>query len=127
MKYLLDTHALIWLLDGSSRLPLKTREIIKRNENRIYLCSISFLEIAIKVGLGKLTLSFSFEEFLDEVRERDIELLQIKEGHLKRLVALPLLHRDPFDRLLVATAMAENLTILTVDENIYKYAVPCLW
>ena len=127
MKYLLDTHALIWLLDGSSRLPLKTREIIKRNENRIYLCSVSLLEIAIKVGLGKLSLSFTFEEFLDEVREGDFELLQIKEEHLKRLAALPLLHRDPFDRLLVATAMAENLTILTVDVNIHQYAVPCLW
>ena len=106
MKYLLDTHILIWHFDNSPRLPLKTREIINRNKKSIYLCSISLLEIAIKVSLGKLTLSLTFEEFLDGVKRYDLKLLQIEDKHLKRLAALPLLHRDPFDRLLVATAMA---------------------
>ena len=127
MKYLLDTHSLIWYFENSFRLPSKTKKIIDDSGNAIYLCTVSLWEIAIKINSGKLELRLPFEEFLDEVRKRDFELLQIKEEHLKRLAALPLLHRDPFDRMLVATAMVENLTILTVDENIYKYAVPCLW
>ena len=127
MKYLIDTHTLIWHVDDSPRLPSKMKDIIDHHENSVYLCSISLLEIAIKVSLDKLTLSVPFEEFLDEVRERDIELLQIEEAHLKRLVFLPFHHKDPFDRVMIATALAENLTIITADENIHKYDVPWIW
>ncbi|MCL2004878.1 MAG: type II toxin-antitoxin system VapC family toxin [Planctomycetaceae bacterium] len=127
MKYLLDTHALLWYFDDSPRLPLKTREIVNRNRKSIYLCSVSLLEIAIKVSVGKLMLSLAFEEFLDAVKHSDIKFLQIEGEHLKRLAVLPFLHKDPFDRMLVATAFVENLTIITADANIHKYDVSCLW
>ena len=127
MKYLLDTCTLIWYFEKSRRLPPKTRELINRDENRVYLCSVSFLEIAIKVSSGKLELRLPFEEFLDEIGKRDFEILQIENEHLKRLVFLPFHHKDPFDRVMIATALAENLTIITADENIHKYDVPWIW
>ena len=127
MKYLLDTHTLIWYFENSPRLPQKTREMIERSEQSIYLCSVSLLEIAIKVSKGKLTLSLSFEEFLDGIKNSDLELLQIEEIYLKEIVALPFHHKDPFDRVMIATALAENLTIITADEDIHKYDVSWIW
>jgi len=127
MKYLLDTHAVIWHLEDSPRLPPRTKELIDGNAEHLCLCSVSLWEIAIKVGRGKLDLQFTFEEFLDEVQDSDIELLHIKDDHLKRLIVLPSIHKDPFDRLLVATALVENLTIITADENIRRYGVPWTW
>jgi len=127
MRYLLDTHALIWYFENSSRLPPATKEIIGDNENRIYLCSVSLWEIAIKLNSGKLEIHLTFEELLNRVRRDDYQLLQIEGKHLKRLFALPTLHKDPFDRLLIATALAENLTIITADDDIHKYDVPCFW
>ena len=127
MKYLLDTHSLIWYFENSPRLPSKTNNIIDDNGNAVAICTVSFWEIAIKISSGKLKLRLSFEEFLDEIRKRNFELLQIREEHLKRLITLPFVHKDPFDRLLVATALAENLTIITADDNIHKYDVQWFW
>jgi len=127
MRYLLDTHTVIWYLEDSSRLPQRTKEIIHNNGKNSCLCAVSLWEIAIKIGVGKLQLCFTFEEFLDKVRKCDFDVLEINNDHLKRFVVLPSIHKDPFDRLLVSTALAENLTIITVDENIRKYSVPCIW
>ena len=127
MKYLLDTCTLIWYFEKSHRLSPKTRELVNRDEHRVYLCSVSFLEIAIKVSSGKLELRLPFEEFLDEIGKRDFEILQIENEHLKKLVFLPFHHKDPFDRVMIATALAENLTIITADEDIHKYDVPWTW
>jgi PIN domain nuclease of toxin-antitoxin system len=127
MRYLLDTHTIIWHLEDSPRLPSRLAEIIDNNENSIYYSSVSLWEIAIKVNSGKLELRFTFDEFLDGVKHSVIELLQIEDEHLKRLSTLPLIHRDPFDRLLIATALAEKLTIITADDDIHKYDVPWVW
>ena len=127
MKYLLDTHAVIWYFENSLRLPGGAKEIIDNNDTSICLCTVSLWEIAIKISSGKLKLSLTFEEFLDKIKEYDFELLQIGEAHLKKLTALPFLHKDPFDRLLIATALVENLTIITADDNIHKYDVSCFW
>ena len=127
MKYLLDTHALIWYLEDSPNLPSEIKEIIDNNENRIYLCSVSCWEIAIKISIGKLKLHLNFDEFLNKIKSSDFDILQIKDEHLKRLTALPFLHKDPFDRLLVSTAITENLTLITTDENIRYYDVSWVW
>jgi len=127
MKYLLDTHTVIWHLDDSPRLPPKTKEIIGSNENRLYISSVSLWEIALKLSLDKLELRFTLEEFLDKVKNSDVAILQIEDDYLKRLVALPFIHKDPFDRLLISTALVEGLTIITMDENIRKYDVPWVW
>ena len=96
-------------------------------DNSTYVCAVSFWEIAIKVNLEKLKLRFSIGEFLDKVRRSEIKVLQIKDEHLKGLHAVPFIHKDPFDRLLISTALVENLTIITTDANIQKYDVPWIW
>jgi PIN domain nuclease of toxin-antitoxin system len=127
MRYLLDTHTVIWYVGNSPNLPSKTNEIIDNSENNVYLCSVSLWEIAIKVSVGKLKLSSTFDEFLDKVKNSDIELLHIGDEHLRRLVTLPFLHKDPFDRQLIAAALVENLTIITKDDGIRRYDVPWIW
>jgi PIN domain nuclease of toxin-antitoxin system len=127
MKYLLDTHAVIWYLEDSSQLPPNTKEIIDKNENRICLSSVSLWEIAIKISLGKLKLIMPLHEIFDNIEKGDFEVLQIENDYLRILSVLPFIHKDPFDRLLIATALAENLTIITADESIYKYDISWIW
>ena len=127
MRYLLDTHTVIWYLDESHRLPQGMEEVIDHSDNRIYVSSVSLWETAIKINLGKLELNSTFNEFLNKVRNSDFDILQIEDAYLQSLSILPSIHKDPFDRLLIATALVENLTIITVDENVRKYSVPCIW
>ena len=127
MRYLLDTHTVIWYLDESHRLPQGMEEVIDNSDNRIYVSSVSLWETAIKINLGKLELNSTFNEFLNKVRDSDFDILQIEDAYLKSLSLLPSIHKDPFDRLLISTALAENLTIITADENVRKYSVPCIW
>ena len=127
MKYLLDTHAVIWYIEDSSELPKKISDLIDNPENDIYISSVSFWEISIKVSLGKLDLELPFDEFLANIRNRDFSFLQIEDEYLNRLLDLPFVHKDPFDRLIITSALVENLIIITIDENIKKYDVPSIW
>ena len=127
MKYLLDTHALIWYLEDSKRLPQKTKRIIADTENTIFICSASLWEITIKTGLDKLKLDLSLDEFFSIIENSDFNMLDIENEYLLELARLPDIHKDPFDRLIVSTAVFEELTIITADENICKYDVSCLW
>jgi len=127
MNYLLDTHTVIWHFDDSTKLSKKVIKIIDNPKNRLYICSISLWEIGIKMNLGKLDLKFLFDEFLAEINENDVNILQIEDDYLKGLSALPFIHKDPFDRLIISTALEENLTIITADENIQKYDVSWVW
>ena len=127
MRYLLDTHALIWYFENSSELPQKIKEIIKQTKNDLYVCSISLWEIAIKINLGKLRVGFTFDQLIEDIKKRDFAILQIEDEYLRGLSSLPFIHKDPFDRLLVSTALAENLTIITIDGDIQKYDVSWIW
>ena len=127
MRYLLDTHVLIWHFEGSPRLPSKIKEIIVNNKDHIFLCSVSLWEVAIKIGIGKLKLRLPLEKILDLVKKGDYNVLPIKDEYLKRLVVLPSIHKDPFDRLIISTALVENLTIITADDHVRKYDVPSMW
>jgi len=127
MRYLLDTHAVIWYFQNSSELPQEIMEIIQSTENDVYICSISLWEIAIKVNLKKLKLDIAFDELIKDIKNRDFGILQIEDTYLQGLSSLPFIHKDPFDRLLIAAALADDLTIITVDENIQKYDVPWIW
>ena len=101
--------------------------MLKFPGNSVYLSSASLWEIAIKTSLGKLELKKSFEKLLVDLNSTDIVILQIENEYLKKLTALPAIHKDPFDRLIIATALAEDLTIITADENIQKYDVSWIW
>ena len=127
MRYLLDTHVIIWMAEDSQKLPPKMKEIIKLTQNSIFISSISIWEIAIKMNLGKLKLNLAFDELLIGIKNSDFDILQIEDEYLEGLFVLPFLHKDPFDRLLISTALAEDLTIITIDENIQKYDVPWIW
>jgi PIN domain nuclease of toxin-antitoxin system len=127
MRYLLDTHAIIWYLEDAVNLPSAIRETIDNQGNDIFFSMVSFWEITIKVSLGKLKLKLPFDELLNKIKMHDFNVLQIEEKHLRELANLPFLHRDPFDRLLISTAVAENLTIITADEEIYKYDTAWAW
>jgi PIN domain nuclease of toxin-antitoxin system len=96
-------------------------------ENTVHICTISLWEIAIKVNLGKLKLNWTFNEFLRSVEMSDFSVLHIENKHLQKLADIPFLHKDPFDRLLISTALVENLTVITVDDCIRKYDVSWVW
>jgi len=127
MKYLMDTHAIIWMVEGSQNMPTSIKEIIKNRDNHISICSISLWEIAIKMNIGKLNLSLTLNELIHALKISDFDFLQVEDEYLLGLSKLPMFHKDPFDRLLISTALVEKMTIITVDENIQKYDVPWVW
>jgi len=124
MKFLLDTHVILWFLNGEKLSP-NTTELIINGEN--YISVVSLWEIAIKMNIGKFHFDGGFYVFNDLVKNNGFNILQIKDEYMERLFLLPFIHRDPFDRLIIATAIVENLTIITADENIQKYGAPWIW
>ena len=117
MNILLDTHTIIWYFEDSHKLPKNTREIIENSENSKFICSVSLFEITIKMGLGKLNLSFAHDELIATVNKSNYGILQVENKYLSVYYTLPMIHKDPFDRLLISTALSENLTIITVSRD----------
>ncbi len=127
MKYLLDTHALLWFLNDDKQLNISTLAMIE-DADILYISVVSLWEIAIKYSLGKLSLPKPFEEvFPYELIKNDIEILPIDIHHIYQLNYLKFYHRDPFDRLMIAQAMVENLPIISKDAFFSNYDVQCLW
>ncbi len=127
MRLLLDTHAFLWYITADPKLPETFRASIPDPANEVYLSVASVWETVIKFQLGKLSLPATPAEYLP--RQRDlhrIASLPVDEGAMAHLAGLPPLHRDPFDRLLVAQALQHGLTLATVDPEIAKYAVSLL-
>lgn len=117
MQLLLDTNALLWLLAGDDRLGVRSREVLQRAE-RLVVSVASLWEIAIKVSLSKLA---PMPRLHAAVVELGFERLDIGNDHLRALETLPLLHRDPFDRLLVCQARCADLTVVTADAVFADY------
>lgn len=127
-RYFLDTHTFIWAHTDEHRLSAKARRIVSNAENSITLSVISVWEIAVKYALGKLPLPEPPEQFIAKiVAESGYEVLPLKLNHALRAASLPSLHRDPFDRMLVCQALAENGQIITADEQIQQYPVRTIW
>lgn len=124
MKLLLDTHALLWWLSDDPKLGAAARDRIMDPANDILVSVVSLWEILVKVRAGKL--EAGIEEILDEMQAQGFTLLQIAPAHLVALAALPMHHRDPFDHLLIAQAIAEGATFLSEDSYTPRYPVPCL-
>jgi PIN domain nuclease of toxin-antitoxin system len=129
MNLLLDTHALIWLVDDAPMLRARAREAILDEGNQVYFSVISLCEIALKASVGKLTLTPGartlFQE--DEFERKGLSFLPVAKTHALGVSELPLHHRDPFDRLLVSQALQEGLTVVTHDRQLAGYGVPILW
>ena len=128
MRLLLDTVAFLWLAEDDARLSAVAREAIVDPANDVFLSAASAWEIAIKHGLGRLRLHMPPDEYVPEQRLlHRIETLAIDEDATLQVGKLPDLHRDPFDRLLIAQAIVRGLTIVTPDRLIRGYTVPILW
>lgn len=124
-RLLLDTHALIWALGAPRRLPAEVAAAIRDPESDVYVSAASTWEVAIKSALGKVEADLG--AIVAAMAEADLEELPITIGHTQRLRALPPHHRDPFDRLLIAQALEERLTIVTHDRLFAAYRVATLW
>lgn len=128
MKLLLDTHCFLWWFANDPRLGEHARDLVGDGENEVFLSAASSWEIAIKVSLGKLTLPEPPEQYVpSRLATQDIRGLAIEHAHALRVSALPPLHTDPFDRMLVAQAQLEKLSVLTVDEKIAAYDIEAIW
>jgi len=128
MRVLLDTHAFLWWITEDRHLSARAREVMADGGNDLLLSAASGWEIAIKASLGRISLPVPIDRFLSEqLHKNGIGTLSIEMTHALRVHALPLLHRDPFDRLLVAQAELEKLCILTSDRQIAQYSVETLW
>ena len=125
--YLLDTHVAIWFFNGDTRLSGTARQIICDRSNPVYLSIASAWEVAIKLRIGKLDIDGNTADFVQDAEANGIVIFPIKPTHLSALGTLPMIHRDPFDRLLMATAMVEKMTLVTGDENIARYEVSQAW
>ncbi|MCL1862092.1 MAG: type II toxin-antitoxin system VapC family toxin [Defluviitaleaceae bacterium] len=127
MDILLDTHAILWFLKGSEKMPKSTRAIICDPTNKKHVSIASTWEVAIKSSNGKLNFDGGIEGFVNIIDDNGFLALDIDTRHVKGVAKLPFIHRDPFDRMLIAQAIIENMHIMTVDENILKYGVNTIW
>lgn len=123
MNLLLDTHVLIWALENNPCLSVAARDAIICGDNVVFVSSVSVWDIGIKVSLGKLKVPDNLQEELEEHRFLP---LNITHDHAERAAQLPLIHKDPFDRMLIAQTKNENLTLVTRDEQICQYNVNIL-
>ncbi|HYW05646.1 MAG TPA: type II toxin-antitoxin system VapC family toxin [Longimicrobium sp.] len=128
MRIILDTHALLWFLGGSSRLSTRAREVIEDVSNTRFFSVAGAWEIAIKASLGKLNLSTTFRELVPmQLDANAIELLPINPEHLAVLMSLPSHHRDPFDRILVAQSIVEGASLVSADPALDAYGIQRIW
>ena len=127
MKYLLDTHTFLWFLQNDDRLSTQIRNTIENNKD-IYISIVSLWEIAIKLSIQKLNLTNrTIEDLFNSCREKDFSILNITFEHIKNIIDLPLIHRDPFDRMFIAQAKVEDMTLVTCDQYIPQYPIRTVW
>lgn len=127
MKFLLDTHAFLWFVNDSQQLSLEAKNLIESDVD-LFLSIASLWEIAIKMSLGKLTLPDTYDKFIhQQIGLNDVEILPINLAHLNVVATLPFHHRDPFDRLLIAQAMVENVPIVSADSFFDAYLISRAW
>jgi PIN domain nuclease of toxin-antitoxin system len=128
MRILLDTHAFLWWITDDDRLGPRARRAIADGSNDIFFSAASGWEIVVKAGLGRLRVSDEIKRFIPaQIAANGFQVLPVHLRHALAIHALPALHRDPFDRLLIAQALTEALVIATGDAEIKRYAVKVLW
>lgn len=128
MKLLLDTHAFLWFVLNDQRLSPNAQSLISNANNDIEISPASYWEIAIKISLGSYSLSEPLDVFIErQLVINQFHLLHIEPKHVKPLTSLPFHHRDPFDRLIISQAIAEQIPVISADPVFDSYAVQRLW
>jgi PIN domain nuclease of toxin-antitoxin system len=128
MRLLLDTHSFLWFIDNNPKLSAHAKTLIEDGTNEVSLSVASLWEIGIKLSLGKLTVSLPFDTFMSQqLEQNNIALLDLKISHVAAITNLPFHHRDPFDRLIIAQAMVEQIPIVGLDLAFDNYPVVRLW
>jgi PIN domain nuclease of toxin-antitoxin system len=128
MNLLLDTHAFIWFVDGDPQLPSHARAEIESTNNTVWLSTACVWEMAIKTNLGKLTFSLPLSEYVElHVPENGFHLLSVDVHHALAIDSLPLHHKDPFDRLIIAQCKVERMAIVSGDTVMDAYGVQRIW
>ena len=122
MKYLLDTNVILWYLNDDIKLPDSHKTLIDTPGSFIFISIVSLWEIAIKSSLGKLNLDIGFDKILSAIsNSEDFSILTVNTSHLKVLLNLPFYHKDPFDRLIYAQSLSENLSLIYTDKIFDQY------
>jgi len=128
MRLLLDTHALVWATQDPKQLSPVVRRRIENGKNRVFVSLASFWELAVKESTGRLQFSRPLDVLFDDaVKLHGFEQIDVRVRHAARLVDLPRIHGDPFDRMLVAQAIDERCTLVTKDRRMHAYPVEHIW
>jgi PIN domain nuclease of toxin-antitoxin system len=128
LRLLLDTHAFLWFVLNDSQLSAAARTAISDPNNEVFVSPATFWEVAIKVSLGKYTLAVPLEAFFQQgIQANGFKTLPIEFRHAAQVAALPFHHKDPFDRMLIAQALVEGLTLVSIEAAFASYGVKCLW
>lgn len=128
MRLLLDTHAFLWYILDDSRLSTNADSLISDPNNVIEVSPASYWEIAIKIRLKKYSLPEPYEVFIErEIATNRFRILHVQPKHVAPIITMPFHHRDPFDRLIVAQALVEQIAIISNDAILDAYAVARLW
>jgi PIN domain nuclease of toxin-antitoxin system len=127
LNYLIDTQIIIWLFIDSGKLSSKILDILKDPENNIFVSVAPFWEIAIKISIKKLILPVNLDQLIEETLSNDIVIKNIDLNHILAVSELPYHHGDPFDRIIIAQAMVDNLTIISTDTSFKKYSLVSIW
>lgn len=128
MRLLLDTHAFLWFILDDPQLSSTARRLIEDPENEVEVSPASYWEIAIKIKLEKYALPGAYRDFMEsQLAANDFHILPIEPRHTALLCTMPLHHKDPFDRLIVAQAFEECVPVVSVDSKLDAYGVQRLW
>ena len=128
MNILLDTHAFLWLVTGDERLSETARQTFLNSENRLFFSAASLWEICIKMSLGKISLKTGwFQTIQAEMEINAIQWLPIEMPHCVEVTKLPFHHRDPFDRMLIAQAITQDMQLLSRDKRLSAYDIKRIW
>lgn len=127
MPFLLDTHTIIWFLANDSKLPVKVKELIEETEEDCFVSMASLWEIGIKTSLNRLELHSDLPVLFDAIEQDGFSVLPIIPSNILSVAKLEFHHQDPFDRIIIAQAITNNLTILTKDRYFQNYPVKVIW
>jgi PIN domain nuclease of toxin-antitoxin system len=127
MNLLLDTHALIWFLEGDTQLSSTAKSEISNPDNTCFISQATLWEIAIKLSIGKLEMKNSYQDLPKLIWENGIEILTIEFEHFEYIINLPFHHKDPFDRIIIAQSFIEKMPIVSIDNLFENYPVTVIW